>query len=240
MYKKQDAQGLFNAEHAKRYRQDEEIGMHYGSRRHYCNLLLRILQPFDSRISVLDIGCGTGRYFHCLRNVHLLIGLDISMDMLNQARKPIYSDQIDIDQVSLICGDVHSIAFPPNSIDFIYSIGTLGEYTHIDAALLGSLHSILAPGGRLFVTIVSTTSRIQAREHKQTGLVVRILRKAFPYLPHFIRSSINQLLGSHYLTRSQLGKLLCNSPFKRWEITEYSHPKGSGWQGTHFDCLAQK
>jgi ubiquinone/menaquinone biosynthesis C-methylase UbiE len=126
------------------------------------------------------------------------------MDMLNQARNPIYSDQMDIDRVSLICGDAHSIAFPPNSIDFIYSIGTLGESTHIDVALLGSLHSILAPGGRLFVTIVSTTSRIQAHEHKQTGLVVRILRKAFPYFPHFIRISINQLLGSHYLTRSQL------------------------------------
>jgi len=238
--RKQDVQGLFSAEHARRYRQHEEIAMHFGSRRHYCNLLLRISQSFDSRISVLDVGCGTGRYFHCLRNVHLLIGLDISMDMLNQARNPIYSDQIDIDQVSLICSDAHSIPFIPNSIDFIYSIGALGEYTHIDAALLGNLHSILAPGGRLFVTMVSITSRIQTREHKQTGLAIRILRRAFPYLPHFIQSSINRLLGSHYLTRSQLEKLLCNSPFKRWEITEYSHPKGSGWQGTHFDCLAQK
>ena len=40
-----------------------------------------------SGLRVLDLGCGTGRYFHCLNNISCLVGIDISPDMLEVAAR---------------------------------------------------------------------------------------------------------------------------------------------------------
>src|ERR1041385_9228822 len=72
-----------------RYREDDEVEVTTENHRHYCEMLREITTSFDRPISVLDVGCGTGRYFHCLKNVDLLIGLDISPEMLKAAESPV-------------------------------------------------------------------------------------------------------------------------------------------------------
>jgi len=80
------------------------------------------------RLRILDLGCGAGRYFHCLQNVALLVGIDISPDML------LVADRVCRELATLtgtLCvmleADLQSVQFTPNSFDFIYSIGVLGD-----------------------------------------------------------------------------------------------------------------
>src|SRR5688572_1914734 len=63
---------------AQDYRtQDEE---HIGGRdyQHVSKILRDVCRSFGREIRVLDLGCGTGRYFHCIQNARELVGLDIS------------------------------------------------------------------------------------------------------------------------------------------------------------------
>lgn len=117
-----------------------------------------------SKARVLEIGCGTGRYFHCLSNMSFFMGLDLSADMLriaDNARK----DSLEMKNITslLMEGDVESVQFVPYSFDFIYSIGVLGEYAPFEQQLCDSIASWLAPGGTAYFTVVDKTAYQQAR-----------------------------------------------------------------------------
>ena len=57
------------------YRDDDEIEVATENHKHLCDILQEISCSFGHNISILDFGCGTGRYFHCLQNVERLIGI---------------------------------------------------------------------------------------------------------------------------------------------------------------------
>src|SRR3569832_980308 len=79
---------------AQNYRaQDEEhiCGRDY---HHVSKILRDVSGSFDREIQVLDMGCGTGRYFHAIKNARELIGLDISQQMLDAARHPVRGDEV--------------------------------------------------------------------------------------------------------------------------------------------------
>jgi ubiquinone/menaquinone biosynthesis C-methylase UbiE len=193
---------------------------------------------FGKKINVLDIGCGTGRYFHCLRNVKRLVGIDISAPMLELARDPVKSKKLDIEDIELRCGDIYSLELPDQSFDLIYSIGVVGEYSPINNVLLDKFSRLLVPQGRLFFTVVDVYSRFQMPENKQASFMRRALRKLFPLLPPFAKKSLNRALSSFYMTDRELISLLRKSQFATFKASRFEHP--SGWQGTHLDCLAEK
>ena len=56
------------------YRRDDELEVNTSHHRRLALILEQITSSFDHPISVLDMGCGTGRYFHCLKNVERLVG----------------------------------------------------------------------------------------------------------------------------------------------------------------------
>jgi SAM-dependent methyltransferase len=228
----------FDKTWSQEYRDGDELAVGHGSRRHYCGIVREISRSFGRRISVLDAGCGTGRYFHCLRNVKRLVGIDISSHMLEQARAPVRGQELDIERIELICSDIGSVAFTDQVFDFIYSIGVVGEYTPIDAVLLNKLSSMLTPEGKLFFTAVDVCSRLQMPEHRQASLTRRALRRSFPLLPPFARKSLNRALSSCYVTEGELAALLRTSKFSTFSVSRYEHP--SGWRGAHLDCLAEK
>src|ERR1043165_7159053 len=97
---------------AQDYRaQDEEhiCGRDYN---HWSRVLREVSASFDREIRVLDLGCGTGRYFHCVENARELVGLDISQQMLDAARNPVRSDDVSARKVTLVQGDLFSAQFP--------------------------------------------------------------------------------------------------------------------------------
>ena len=82
---------------------------------------------------MLDLGCGTGRYFWGLRQVKTLTGLDASAAMLDEARHPIHADRVAAGSaITLVEGDVMTHEFAPASFDLVYSIGVLAEHVPLD------------------------------------------------------------------------------------------------------------
>src|SRR5215510_482561 len=81
-------------QNAGAYRQHDEIEARTD---HHCwvwKTLSDLSASFGRAISVLEAGCGTGRYFHCVQNVHRLTGVDVSPEMLAAAEQPIRPELI--------------------------------------------------------------------------------------------------------------------------------------------------
>src|SRR5437867_2451402 len=96
-----------------KYRQDDEIEVTTENHRHYSHILRGISSSFARPITVLDVGCGTGRYFHCLKNVEQLVGIDVSPDMLRAAESPVRESEITAEEIQLICENIFLASFPP-------------------------------------------------------------------------------------------------------------------------------
>jgi SAM-dependent methyltransferase len=233
------AEPVYDRAAARRYREQDDTALAKGgSKRHYCEILGRLTHAFGRKIDVLDAGCGTGRYFQCLRNVRRLVGVDISEHMIEEARNPVARDRLDVESIELHVGDVASLKLPPASFDFICALGVLGEHSPVDAALLDTAASLLKDDGVLFFSAVDTHSRT-TDSAGSAPLLRRAARKLFPYLAPSVRAALNRKLEPHYLSRNELVERLEASPFASFEIMRYEHPPGS-WRGAHFDTIAYR
>jgi SAM-dependent methyltransferase len=92
--------------------------------------------------SVLEIGCGDGRFAYWNRARAHLVGLDAAALFSTEARAT----------VDLVQGDARALPFRDGAFDAAYSIDVL---EHLDAdgleALMGEARRVLRPGGRLFI-----------------------------------------------------------------------------------------
>lgn len=149
---------LYDRDYARKYRtRDEELDA-VGSYHELVRWIGAVCERFDRSIDVLDLGCGTGRYFWGLQNVNTLTGLDASEPMLAEAAAPARASEITAKRITLINGDLASYAFAPGSFDLVYSIGVLAEHVPLTRALAGRVASWLRPGGRFAFTTVDPQS----------------------------------------------------------------------------------
>ena len=98
------AASLYDAAYARRYRdRDNELE---GARTNQALIdwLGSVCDRFDRPIDVLDLGCGTGRYFWGLRNARALTGIDASEAMLEEARRPIHAERLTALPITLFRG----------------------------------------------------------------------------------------------------------------------------------------
>ena len=143
---------------AAQYRADDERHIASSAHEQLCGALQRACARFSRPINVLDLGCGTGRHFHCLRNVDRLAGVDISPLMLKHAQNPVRAADCQIRKMELICADFYALAFPQNSFELIFSFGVFGNGCHLSPALFSNLHQWLTPGGVLLLDTIDATS----------------------------------------------------------------------------------
>jgi len=110
----------------------------------------KFLDKLPPGLSVLDIPCGTGRFFPLYSRKQLQVtGVDISRDMLAQAAQCI--DPKDTQRYNLLLGDALNIAFAENTFDvivcvrFLQNIIPLGEVKIAlrEMARVARSHSIL-------------------------------------------------------------------------------------------------
>src|SRR5688572_3242890 len=141
-------------ERAAKYRNDDEIEVTSPHHQRLASRLAAISASFDRPISVLDVGCGTGRFFYCLNNVDQLVGMDISPEMLEAAKQPVNASRITARKIQVIQGNIFFASFAPQSFDFIYSFGMFGHGCPVTKEVCDKLHSWLVPGGQLYFDTV--------------------------------------------------------------------------------------
>lgn len=219
------------------YRRDDEVEVQTENHRRLAATLKAICRSFPSAISVLDVGCGTGRYFHCLENVRVLTGIDISQEMLDEAGKPVRQKDITAAEIQLLRANIYLASFPPQTFDFIYSLGMFGHGCPVTVEICNKLHDWLKPDGKLFFDIVDFAALpwwYRAR---------RAARKVlYPALPQAIQVALDkreQRSPFFGLTRRQLSTVLNLTRFRNFTI--HSQPCHSPlWSGRHLECLATK
>ena len=149
---------LYDADYARRYRsRDDELAA-VDSYHALVKWIGDVCDRFTHPIDVLDLGCGTGRYFWGLRHVNTLTGLDASAPMLAEAAQPTHASDISARDVKLIRGDLQTHEFAAGSFDLVYSVGVLAEHVALTRALVERVARWLKPGGRFAFTTVDPRS----------------------------------------------------------------------------------
>lgn len=223
---------------ASRYRQDDEIEARSENHQRLGGNLRRLCLAFSRPIRVLEIGCGTGRYFHWLENVKLLVGTDLSAEMLKEAEHPVCAQEITVREIRLLVGNVYEMDFEPESFDFIYSLGMFGYGAVLTPQLCAKLMRWLSPGGRVYF------DAIERRDFGSAHRFKRAVRNALlPFLPEatrkrFIaRAASSVPIVNH--TRAEVETLMEEAGFAEFAISSNSCHSPL-WRGTHLECTARK
>jgi SAM-dependent methyltransferase len=169
---------LYDAPYARKYRERDDQLQAVASNQELIDWLGEICDRFDRPIDVLDLGCGTGRYFWGLRHVKTLVGLDASDAMLAEARHPIHEDRVNPASLALVRGDLASHEFEPATFDLVYSIGVLAEHVALNDQVIARVRRWLRPGGRFALTTVHPLSPSVPRTTSR-----RLAEWALPFIP---------------------------------------------------------
>ena len=199
------AADLYQPDYAARYRQadddirDGELVQTFG------RWLRRITESFGREISVLDLGCGTGRYFWALRNVRDLVGVDVSAAMLERARTPVNGAEVTAARITLVHGDFLTQVFHAGRFDMIYSIGVLAEHSPLDERIVQRVAQWLAPGGMFAFTAVHPRSFSVPRTWQR-----RLAERLLPWTARRWRAALRSRLlsGGLYADEDRLHELL--------------------------------
>jgi ubiquinone/menaquinone biosynthesis C-methylase UbiE len=106
--------------------------------------------PVESGDTVLDLGTGSGYALRALRetrNIRQSVGLDGSLEMATNAR-----DYTEDAELGFVGGDFHSLPFPDDSIDHVWSMEAFYYATQPHDALR-ELRRVLRPGGTFFCAV---------------------------------------------------------------------------------------
>ena len=104
--------------------------------------------------NALEIGCGTGRYFHALKNIDKLTGIDPSEKMLIEAKTPFKKESIAASVITLVQSDLMNY-LPGTKFDFVYSFGVLGEHIPFDRNSAKHIHTLLQNNGDFYFTVIN-------------------------------------------------------------------------------------
>lgn len=222
---------LYNRAYSENYRHFDEEYVNMPDYAHFVPLLKKLTAAFNRPIKVLEVGCGTGRYFHALNNTVELTGIDISAHMLKLAETPLKGEEVNIPVINLIEGSVFDYDFGDEKFDFIYSIGVLAEHAPFTQQLCSKLYNMLTDEGALYFTAVDIDDR---KDFKR-----RLAETAYPLLPGAIKSILDKRWETNYMTRKQLDQMMSASKFDEYNISTYK-AAGGGWIGAHLECIASK
>ena len=153
------ASSLYDEDYARHYRAHDDELRGTPAYEQFVQWITDVCNRFDSPIDVLDLGCGTGRYFWTLTQVRALTGLDASAAMLAEARTPFRANDVSAATVNLVCGDLMTTDFPVESFDLVYSIGVVAEHVPLDAQVVDRVWRWLRQDGRFAFSTVHPASR---------------------------------------------------------------------------------
>lgn len=115
---------------------------------------------------LLDLGSGDGRdtLFFLSKNFEVT-ALDFSSMAIERLKRNCEDEGHS--NVQFVCEDISAMNFPPNSFDVIYSHLSLFYFTDaVTARIFKELHSVLKPGGHLFVRLKSSKDYLFGKGEK--------------------------------------------------------------------------
>ena len=149
---------LYDRDYARRYRDHDDRIRDGALVTRFSGWLGAVCDSFGRPIDVLDLGCGTGRYFGAIRHVRRLVGIDVSRDMLAEAAHPVGPPPAAARGPTLVQADFLEHEFEPHEFDLVYSIGVLAEHSPFDEPLARRVRRWLRPDGRFAFTAVHPSS----------------------------------------------------------------------------------
>jgi SAM-dependent methyltransferase len=199
------ASTLYDQAYARRYRAHDDEFQNSEPCRRFADWLRQVCLTFAPPIDVLDLGCGTGRYFWALAGVRELVGIDASPAMLAEARHPYNAERITAAVVTLVEGDLFGHQFEPGRFDLVYSIGVLAEHVPFDAAVVAHVSRWLKPNGRFaFTTVHPESPSIPLTLKRRVG------RSLLGLVPRTVEQRIRHRLlsGNLYADEARIDQLL--------------------------------
>jgi SAM-dependent methyltransferase len=225
------ARRQYDQTYAAEYRESDDRG--FGTPYHvdYEHLLSEVTNVSASTLSILDVGCGTGRYWHALHHARSIIGVDVSFDMLHEAKAPVCAEKITA-PISLLQSEILNLPFHPQTFDFVYCIGVLGDFFPFDVSVCERLGSLVKPGGRLLLTVKDCRSPCATSWKRE--LALRLL----PFMPRSLQRAMSVRLR-HRLSCSEaeLRTVFDAFPWSQYTITER---KVEAQCRKHWICVAKK
>lgn len=121
------------------------------------------LYPVDQEVSMLDIGCGTGRLLELLGQCYpdvCLTGLDLAHNMVHQAAERLGKG------VQLIQGDAEQLPFSPCSFSTVLSSSTF-QWLDDLSGCFAEVKRVLKPEGRFVFSLFGEGTLVELRESWQ-------------------------------------------------------------------------
>jgi ubiquinone/menaquinone biosynthesis C-methylase UbiE len=208
------ARRQYDKTYAAGYRESDDRG--FGTPYHvdYEQLLSEVTNVSGAPLSILDVGCGTGRYWHALHHVRSITGVDVSFDMLHEAKAPVCAEKITV-PVSLLQGEILYLPFRPQTFDLLYSIGVLGDFSPFDLNVYERLRSLVKPGGRVLLTVKD------CRSPSATSLKRELALRLLPIMPRFLQRAMSVRLRHRLsLSEAELRAIFDAFPWSQYTITE--------------------
>ena len=117
------------SEKSKNYYEENDIYEIFSIAEDYPNKIYNFLLPKIQGKTVLDLGCGTGKFMQKFYDkAHKYYGLDLSEKQLNIAKEKVK----DSNNVEFMCCSAENIPLPDNSVDVIISTWVLGTILELD------------------------------------------------------------------------------------------------------------
>ena len=199
------AAALYDRGYAEKYRAHDDTLGDSGPYLGFVAWLQRACDEFRTPIDVLELGCGTGRYFSALKGARSIVGIDASADMLALAQQPYRAEAITAERITLIRGDIFTQPLDDGAFDLAYSIGVLAEHAPFNGEIAARVHRALKPGGRFaFSTVHPDSPSIAA----SVGRIVA--RTLVPFLPGTFRRPLRARLmsGGMYADENRIQEVL--------------------------------
>ncbi len=120
--------------------------------RYFPRRMMRIFRQYlgSEAKEVLEVGCGGGKWMvFFARQSGQVYGLDYAFMGCQLARRLLVEADL---SGRVVCGDVFSAPFKPNSFDLVYSLGVV-EHFQDATQIMVAMACLLKPGGRLIVGV---------------------------------------------------------------------------------------
>jgi len=136
-------------------------------------LINRLRKRHFSKVEgdVLDVACGTGENFEYLGRASNVTAIDLSPEMVSEARRRARQMRVDI---AILVGDAQGMPFPDDTFDVVVS--ALSSCTFPDhVAAFREMARVVRPGGRILLVEHgrSSVGWISARQDRNIERVYR-------------------------------------------------------------------